>query len=159
MFKELYEDFLHLDKRIKACDAKIAALFKTNERCQQIGEIPGIGVITATALIASIGEPTMFKNGQGLSAWIGLVPRQASSGGKNILLGISKRGDSYLRKLLIHGARSVVLKAANKEDPRSRWITQLKDRRGMNKTIVAVANKNARIVWAILAKNQHYRAA
>src|SRR5687768_6250544 len=99
----------------------------------------------------------MFKNGRGLSAWVGLVPRQASSGGKNILLGISKRGDQYLRKLLIHGARAVVCRSSNKEDPRSQWINNLKTRRGMYKTIVAVANKNARIVWALLAKNENYR--
>lgn len=157
MFQELYEDFVYLDKRIKTCDAKISALFKADERCQRIGEIPGIGVITATALIAAIGDPNMFKNGRGLSAWIGLVPRQASSGGKNILLGISKRGDQYLRKLLIHGARAVVCRSQNKEDPRSQWINNLKNRRGMNKTIVAVANKNARIVWALLAKDENYR--
>lgn len=85
------------------------------------------------------------------------MPRQASSGGKNVLLGISKRGNKYLRKLLIHGARSVVFRAANKEDARSQWIIQLKNRRGVNKAVVAVANKNARIVWALLAKNENYR--
>jgi transposase len=159
LFKELYEDFVYLDKRIKTCDARIALIFKADKRCQRIGEIPGIGVISATALIAAIGDPKMFKNGRGLSAWIGLVPRQASSGGKNVLLGISKRGDRYLRKLLIHGARSVVLRVKDKEDKMSQWITQLKNRRGMNKTVVAVANKNARMVWALLAKDKDYQQA
>jgi transposase len=158
-FHELYEDFIILDKRIKSCEAKIEALFKAEKRYQRISEIPGIGVLTATALVASIGDPKMFKNGRAMSAWLGLVPRQASSGNKQVLMGITKRGDCYLRKLLVHGARSVILHANNKKDPRSRWILQLRERKGMNKTAVALANKNARVVWALLAHNKDYQQA
>lgn len=159
LFQELYTDFVELDKRIKLCDVKITALFKANKDCQRISEIPGIGVITATAIVAAIGDPNTFKNGRSLSAWIGLVPKQASSGNRQILLGISKRGNTYLRGLLIHGARAVVCRSGNKEDSRSRWITQLKNRRGMNKTIIALANKNARTIWALLAKQKDYQYA
>ena len=159
LFQELYVDFSYLDNRIKSCDAKIAALFKSDERCQRIGDIPGVGNITATALISAIGDLNTFKNGRAFSAWIGLVPKQASSGQKQILKGISKRGNSYLRKLLIHDARSIVFRTKDKTDQRSLWIEQLKNRRGMNKAIVAVANKNARIIWALLAKNERYREA
>lgn len=159
LFQELYNDFVYLDSRIKSCDATLATLFKSDERCQRIGDIPGIGGITATALISAIGDLSTFKNGRAFSAWIGLVPKQASSGQKQILKGISKRGNSYLRKLLIHGARSIVFRSKNKIDQRSLWIEQLKNRRGMNKAVVAVANKNARIIWALLTKNESYREA
>ena len=101
----------------------------------------------------------MFKNGRSMSAWLGLVPRQASSGNKQVLVGITKRGDCYLRKLLVHGARSVILHADNKKDSRSRWILQLRERKGMNKTAVALANKNARVIWALLAHDKDYEQA
>lgn len=159
LFRELQEDLVTLDKRIDACEAKIKALFKSNEQCQRISEIEGIGMITATALVSAIGDPKTFKDGRELSAWLGLVPKQASSGGKTLLLGISKRGDRYLRALLIHGARSVVCRASNKKDKRSQWINDIRYRGGMNKACVALANKNARIVWALLAHNAEYRKA
>ena len=119
--------------------------------------VPGIGVLTATALLASIGDPARFRNGRQFAAWLGLVPRQHSSGGKNNLLGISKRGDVYLRTLLIHGGRAVAMRAPLKEDRRSRWIQELVSRRGMNIACVAVANKNARLLWAMLVKGEEYR--
>lgn len=133
LFRELREDLAAIDKRVSDCDAKIAAIFKTDERCQKISKVEGVGVITATAIAAAIGNPKEFKNGREFSAWIGLIPRQASSGGKNILLGISKRGDRYLRTLLIHGARAVVCRASNKGDRRNQWINQIRNRRGMIK--------------------------
>ena len=106
-----------------------------------------------------MNDAGVFKNGRELSAWLGLVPKQNSTGGKTVLLGISKRGDRYLRTLLIHGARSVASRAKDKIDRRSVWIQQLIERRGMNKASVALANKNARIIWAMLSKGELYRKA
>src|SRR5262249_61495901 len=113
--------------------------------------MPGIGAITATALVAAVGDVGVFKNGRQFAAWLGLVPKQCSTGGQTRLLGISKRGDSYLRKLLIHGARATLRLARTTADRRSQWIRRLLERRGWNRTAVAVANKNARIVWALLS--------
>ncbi|MDB6095858.1 MAG: transposase [Francisellaceae bacterium] len=127
LFSKLYEDFVSLDKRIEDTDKQINALFKTNSACQQIARVPGIGVLGATALISAIGDPSTFKSGRELSAWLGLVPRQSSSGNKNHLLGISKRGNIYLRSLLVHGARSALYHAKNKNDKRSSldmWFTR-----------------------------------
>ncbi len=126
-------------------------------QCQRLQTIPGIGPVTATALIAAIGEATQFKNGRQLAAWLGLVPREHSTGGTPRLLGISKRGDRYLRKLLVHGARATLRWVATRSDDRSRWLKALIARRGKNRAAVALANKNARIAWALLAHNQEYR--
>ena len=113
----------------------------------------------ATAIVAAIADGRAFRNGRQLAAWLGLVPRQHSSGDKQRLLGISKRGDPYLRMLLIHGARSVVYRCVTKTDSRSRWIADKQRRLGTTKACVAVANKNARIIWALLAKDEPYRRA
>jgi len=121
--------------------------------------IPGVGPLTATALVAAVSDASAFKNGRQFAAWLGLVPRQHSTGGKDRLLGISKRGDSYLRKLLVHGARTTIRWVGRKTDRRSPWIRQLVERRGKNRTAVAVANKNARIVWALLTSHQDYQLA
>ncbi|HHG2637456.1 IS110 family transposase, partial [Klebsiella pneumoniae] len=118
----------------------------------------GIGPVTASALIATIGKANNFENGRQLAAWLGLVPRQHSSGGKQVLLGISKRGDTYLRTLLIHGARAVLQSAKHKQDAVSSWANQLMARRNNNIASVALANKNARTVWALLAKEREYCA-
>jgi transposase len=115
-----------------------------------------VGAITATAIVAAVGDGKSFKNGRHLAAWIGLVPRQHSSGGKSRLLGISKRGDSYLRTLLIHGARSVLIRVACKSDARSRWLQDLIARRGYNRATVALANKNARTIQAMLSHDTNY---
>ena len=112
--------------------------------------------MTATALVAAVGEATTCKNGREFAAWLGLVPRQHSTGGKPLLLGISKRGDRYLRKLLIHGARAVVRTVDGKQDGRSRWLQGLLVRRGKNRAGVAPAHKTARIAWVILAKGERY---
>ena len=119
----------------------------------------GVGAKTATAVIAAIGDGTEFKNGRHLAAWVGLVPRQHSSGQRTVLPGISKRGSQHLRSLLVHGARSVVRTAAGKADPFNTWVNQLHRRRGFNRVTVAVANKNARIIWAVLRSGGAYRAA
>ena len=159
LFGELYSDFIMLNNRIKKYDQEIAALSKANKDCQRIERIPVVGVLCATAMVAAISDPTLFKNGRELSAWLGLVPRQSSSGGKQNLLGISKRGDNYLRCLLVHGARAVLYNSKNKENPTNKWIVALKERKGANKAIVALANKNARIIWALLTKQEEYKYA
>jgi len=109
--------------------------------------------------VAAVSDASAFKNGRQFAAWLGLVPRQHSTGGKERLLGISKRGDSYLRKLLVHGARTTIRWVGRKTDRRSQWIRQLVERRGKNRTAVAVANKNARIVWALLTSHQDSQLA
>ncbi|PRZ40954.1 IS110 family transposase [Tritonibacter scottomollicae] len=152
-------DFLgQIDAQITTFDRRIDAVFKSNEDCRRIARICGVGPKTATAVVAAVGDGREFKNGRHLAAWMGLVPRQHSSGDKRLLMGISKRGDRHLRTLLIHGARSVVRVAQRKTDPFSQWVNSLRERRGMNRAIVAVANKNARIIWAMLNRNEEFRA-
>jgi transposase len=126
-------------------------------RCKEIQKIKGIGPITASAMVASIGDASVFKNGREVSAWLGLVPKQHSSGNKIRLGGISKRGDRYLRTLLIHGGRTVVNGCDKKTDKLNQWVANKKDRCGKNKAAVAVANKNARVIWAILKTGEAYR--
>lgn len=159
LFAGLYEELIRLDKQVEDCDKQIDRVFKSTEVCQRLAKVEGIGPLTATALVASVGDPHVFQKGRQMSAWLGLVPKQHSTGGKPVLLGISKRGDRYLRTLLIHGARSVVSRAEGKSDTRSLWINQLKQRCGMNKVCVALANKNARIVWALMARGGNYQKA
>ena len=147
-----------MEKRLAYDDEKLAAMGQAHPACQRLQTIPGIGPVTATALIAAIGDVTQFTNGRQLAAWLGLVPREHSTGGKPRLLGISKRGDVYLRKLLVHGARATLRWLETKTDDRSRWVRALIARRGKNRAAVALAKKNARMVWALLAYNQEYRA-
>jgi len=154
-----YNFFLMVDEQIDSLDLQLKALIEVNEKCQRLMEIEGIGVITATALYALVGDGSGFKNGRHLAAFLGLVPKQNSSGGKNRLLGISKRGDDFVRRMFIHGARSVVLHAKKKTDARSNWINALKERASVNKVSVALANKNARIAMAILLSGKHYQKA
>lgn len=157
MFGMLYEEFKRFDEQVNKYDAQIERVAKEDERCQRLCKIEGIGPITATAIVAEIGDGKAFKQGRELSAWLGLVPRQHSSGNKTRLLGISKRGNAYLRTLLIHGARAVVRTCGNKKDARSQWILSKKLGAGENKAAVALANKNARIIWAVLSRNEAYR--
>lgn len=158
LFSGLYEELQRVDTLIGEKDKQILAIHRASELSQRLGDIEGIGPLTATAFISAVGDAKMFKRGRDCSAWLGLVPRQYSTGGKTVLGSISKRGDRYLRTNLIHGARSVIAKAGNKTDARSRWIQKLKSRVGMNKACVALANKNARILWAIMASGERYRA-
>jgi transposase len=157
MFWQLYEEFLALEKRLVSYDEKLTSIGQAHPECQRLQTIPGLGPVSATALIAAIGDVTQFKNGRQLAAWLGLVPREHSTGGKPRLLGISKRGDGYLRKLLVHGARATLRWVETKPDDKSRWLRALIARRGKNRAAVALANKNARIAWALLAHNQEYR--
>jgi transposase len=152
-YKKLQELKAHLD----IYTDKIKQLSQ-HEVCQRLQSIPGIGPITASALYQHIGTGAGFKNGRAVAASIGLVPRQHSSGGKENLLGISKRGDSYLRTLLVHGARAVVRMSATKDTPLAKWIRQIAQTRGVNKAVVALANKLARISWAVVKQDVMYRA-
>ncbi len=158
-FANLYNELQLIDKQISNVEKEIKQLCESNEDCKRLMTIPGIGILSASALIAAIGNIEHFKNGRHLAAWLGLVPKQHSSGEKNRLLGISKRGNKYIRTLLVHGARSVMLRCGDKQDRRSQWIIQKIERSCMNKTAVAVASRNARIVWALLSKQKDYCAA
>ena len=157
LWQRLTSHLKELDLQVIALDSQIQAYHKANEASKKLAEIPGIGPITASALTASIGDAKCFKNGRQLAAWLGLVPRQHSSGGKPSLGGINKRGDSYLRTLLIHGARSVVRVATSQKTATHCWAINLVERRNKNVAAVALANKNARIVWALLAQNREYQ--
>lgn len=150
LFQDLYDELCKLCERITKYDKKVSLLAKEDVRCQRLQTIPGIGNLTATAFVANVGNAEVFTKGRQLSAWLGLVPKQNSSGNKTRLLGISKRGDRYLRSLFVHGARAVLKTIGNKEDPYSLWIKQLRLRSSFNKTAVAIANKNVRIAWALL---------
>lgn len=148
-----------LDQRIDEYDTHLKQVAKEDERSQRLMQMPGIGPTTATALLAAIANGHDFKNGRQLAAWLGLVPGQYSSGGKARLGKITKAGDRYLRTLLILGARSVLASAVNKTDAISRWAMALASRIGYGKTLVAIAAKNARMVWAMLVKGQAFQPA
>ena len=156
---ELLEAFRALDERIKEYDQEIGREHAANEVCQRLSAIEGVGPQSATAVVATYGDGKQFRDGRQFSASIGLVPRQHTTGDKPLLLGISKRGDKYIRTLLIHGARSVINRIERRDDRRSRWLQSLVARRGKNKAAVALANKNARIIWALLSRGECYRAA
>lgn len=155
---ELHDRLRALDERILVYDRKISALAKQSESARRLMAIEGVGPITATALVASVGNAQAFKNGRQFAAWLGLTPRQNSSGGKTKLGSISKRGDVMLRTLLIHGTRSALQRMANKTDQKSLWAEALKARSCSNVAAVALAAKNARIIWAMLARGTEYRA-
>ncbi|MCP1340345.1 IS110 family transposase [Idiomarina sp. M1R2S28] len=144
------------DEHIALLESEIHGNSSSAEDCKRLGEVPGIGPLTAYALVASLGDIKSFSNGRAFAAWLGLVPKQYSSGGKNKLQGISKRGDSYLRSMLIHGARAVI-RHLNPKRTVSRWLRDLLCRRHKNVVIVALANKLARIVWALLSKGTKYQ--
>jgi transposase len=153
----LWDDVKRLDERVDELDAEIAAIAQEDPAAQRLQQLRGIGPITATALVAAVGDGAQFANGRQMSAALGLTPRQHSSGGKDRLLGISKRGDSYLRTLLIHGARAVIRTAKNKDDRLSQWVTALVERRHPNVAAAALANKTARIAWAMLRNGTDYQ--
>jgi transposase len=158
LFARLYTHFKELDRQVDELEGQIKAWHRGNIASRRLEAIPGIGPLSASALVASIGDAKAFKNGRQLAAWLGLVPRQHSSGGNELLLGISKRGDTYLRTLLIHGARSVLLSLKRHADQGGGWLARLAARRNANIAAVALANKNARIIWALLAHDRDYQA-
>jgi transposase len=157
LIDRLLEHLKALDEQVVQLEAQIKAWHRDSEASRKLERIPGLGPLTASALVASMGEAKSFDNGRQLAAWLGLVPRQRSSGGKPTLLGISKRGDSYLRTLLIHGARAVI-RAAQRKPARSGWLQQLLKRRNPNVAAVALANRNARMAWALLAHDRQFEA-
>ena len=157
LLSHLYESLCLFDDRAAYYTEKINQIAKQDERCKRLQTIPGIGPIVSTALVATLGDGHAFANGREAAAYLGLVPRQHSTGGKPTLLGISKRGDVYLRSLLIHGGRAVVQHAEKYDDYRSRWIQALVNRRNMNVAAVAVANKNVRIAWHLLQHETTYQ--
>jgi hypothetical protein len=142
------------EERLKRYDRQLEALARRDSRAGRLMMVPGVGPLIATALIAAVGDGRQFKSGRALSAWLGLVPHEHSSGERTILLGISKRGDRYLRTLLIHGARSALRYAPRKADRNSLWFRALSARRGPNIAAVAMANKNARVLWALLTRRR-----
>jgi len=150
-----YEQFQGLDARVHELEARIVRWHRDNEASQRLAQVPGVGPLTASAYVATLGDGQAFKSGRQAAAWLGLVPRQQSSGGKQQLLGISKRGDVYLRKLLVHGARAVLRHL--KPEQTNNWLGELAKRRHHNVATVALANKNARILWALLAHERQYR--
>jgi transposase len=154
---QLQLELEQLTERIEQMDAVIQQTARENEACQRLTAIPGIGPVTATALVAAIGNGAGFRRGKDLAAWVGMVPREYSTGGKQKLLGISKRGNSYLRRLFVQGAR-VVMQYRTKQAPGlSAWLTQLLARTHQNVAVVALANKLLRMAWAVLCKNEMYR--
>ena len=156
-FSELYEQLRDLESRIERVTHRVDRVYRAHPVCRKLAAVPGIGPLTATALLATVGRPQAFHNGRHLAAWLGLVPRQYSSGGKELLGGLSKRGSRYVRTLLIHGARAVVQRAERRTDTQGRWLWALKRRKGTNVAAVALANKNARVIWALLAHDAVYR--
>ncbi len=157
LFRDLQAQFYAADEKVAEYDKKIEVLCRQNEACQRLTQLQGVGALTATAIVATIGDPAVFKNGREMAAFIGLVPRQHSSGGKQVLLGISKRGDRYLRCLLIHGARAVLTRGKHLSAKKAAWLKSLKERRGQNRTIVALANKNARVMWAMMRHKEDFK--
>lgn len=152
--REQLNEIDRVEKRITDMERRIRELSKNDEGVKAISQIPGVGLLTATAAVAAMGDAKAFSSGREFAAWIGLVPRQTGTGGKIALHGISKRGDKYLRKLLVNGAHSVI---QNAKEP-SAWILQMKQRRPINVVCVALANKMARIIWAILAHGQPFKS-
>jgi transposase len=159
LFRQLLEELDALEARVATYDAQLAQVAQTHPVCQRLMTIPGLGELTATALVAAVSDAAQFKNGRQFAAWLGLVPRQHSTGGKSRLLGISKHGDRYLRKLLVHGARSCLRWVGRQYDRRSQWVRSVMERRGWNRATVALANKNARVAWVLMGTEQVYRTA
>jgi transposase len=151
LIERLGDHLKELDRQVGELEGQIQLWHRDNADSRRLAAIPGIGPLSASALVATIGDAKTFENGRQLAAWLGLVPRQHSTGGKPQLLGISKRGDSYLRTLLIHGGRAVIRVAERKPGDAQSWLARLMGRRNKNVAAVAVANKNARMAWALLA--------
>ena len=159
LLSDLREEWQDLDERIAAFDAEFIALARTDEAVRRLISVPGIGTINATALVAAVGDGRAFARGRDMAAWLGLVPRQMTTGGKPRLLGISKRGNRYLRKNLIHGARAVLPLLAERDTPLGCWIRGLLECADKNTVVVALANKLARIAWAVLTGGRSFDAA
>jgi transposase len=158
LIDRLMDQLRHLERQAKELEAQIEQWHRAHAASKKLEKVPGIGPLTASALVATAGDASNFHDGRQMASWLGLVPRQHSSGGKQKLMGISKRGDVYLRTLLVHGARAVVKSVRRQADPRGRalWLAEVIKRRGPNVAAVALANKNARIAWALLARDSEF---
>jgi len=162
VFQELYSELIGLNDKVKTSENKLKLYFDQDPVSQQLSEISGLGLITSTALSIALCDPFIYKNGRQFSAWLGLVPKHKGTGGKNLNLGISKRGDRYLRTLLVHGARAAIKSVKRKKERGEKlyaldlWISNLETVKGYNKAAVALANKNARIAWSMIAHNKNY---
>ena len=156
LLADLADDLRHLDNRISALDERIAASVKKDPVARRLLELRGVGPLTASALAGALGDGSAFSKGRDFAASVGLTPRQHSTGGKDRLLGISKRGDSYLRKLLVHGARSVIRHAKGRDDGLSEWLQALSARKHANVVAVALANKTARVAWSMVRNDLDY---
>lgn len=156
---DLLNHLVALDECIGSYDRELEALAKSSQSVRRLMTVPGVGPLTALATAATVGQAHEFENGRQFAAWLGLVPRQWSTGGKARLGNITKRGDAYLRTLLIMGARAALQMAAGRDDKLSRWAIAVKERRGYHRAVVALAAKNARILWALMARQGEYRAA
>ena len=155
---DLYAQLVAADQRVAGYDQRIQVLAQAMPGAQRLMQVEGVGAITATAVVATVGDAKVFRNGRQMAAWLGLTPRQSGSGGKLSQGHISKRGDGYVRLLLVHGARAVLRVAHRKTDAKSRWVRDLQGRAGDNKAVVALAAKHARILWALLAREEDYRS-
>lgn len=158
LLSDVYEHFQQIEQRIAKTEAVLKRLGSEHDTVKRLLTVPGIGLLTATALVSAVGDARSFKNGRHMAAWLGLVPRQDSSGGKPRLRGITKRGDKYLRCLLIHGGRSITTHAQHQPTAARTWLNALCARRGKFRAYVAQANKTARIAWAVMARGEVYRS-
>ena len=158
LFLELLDQLADVNDRVGRLDRKISEICRERDDYRRLSELPGVGPIIATAIVASVEDGRHFKSGRELAAWIGLIPRQDSTGGKPRLCGIGRRANHYLRRQMIHGARAVISLRASHDDRRSQSLKELVARRGFNKAIVALANKTARIAWALLTRQERYAA-
>jgi transposase len=157
LLDHLWQEWKRLEMDIASYQEEIERIAQENEACRRLRQIPGVGPLVSTATVAAIGNGSAFRKGRDFAAWLGLVPRQYSTGGKAKLLGISKRGNLYLRRMFIHGARAVLLRVKHDTGRFGQWVHQLEARSPRNKVIVAIANKLARIAWAVLARGESYR--
>ena len=156
LFHDLLMELRNIDFKIKEYNKKVDEICENNFICKLLCKLSGVGALTATAIVALVGDVSLFKNGRELSAYLGLVPKQHSTGGKTKLLGISKRGDRYVRCLLVHGARAALFRSKNMSTNKTNWLKELTSRRGFNRAVVALANKNARINWDIMTKGEKF---
>jgi len=159
LFMDMLDELDSLDLRLDKLDRQLLAICRTNEACRRLSKLPGVGPVVATALVATVDDGRHFRSGRELAAWIDLVPRQYTTGGKPRLGGIGRRANYFLRRQMIHGARAVMYRLPKHDDRRSQWLKGLAARRGFNRTVVALANKTARTAWALLTRKEDYVAA
>jgi transposase len=157
LLADLWQEWKQLEADVSHISEEIERISEQDQACQRLRQIPGVGPLVSTAMVAAVGNGAAFGNGRDFAAWLGLVPRQYSTGGKARLFGISKRGNTYLRRMFVHGARAVLLRVKYDTGGLGQWVHQLEARTARNKVIVAIANKLARIAWAVLSSGKEYQ--